>query len=364
MPAQLFSLRTADPDGEAGLRDNMTPDLSAPSQGAFLDANGAAVGDTIELSHFHTVHLEHPAEEGCIAARKVSVPPVVLADPHEQAASLAITTPAGFTAQLNLADLPVHPSVLPSPFRDEIVGSSGAKLIFPVIAERFESEDEFMSFVHALRDWIAAKPPFHEDGMEDKLALRALFWPSHPDEGLFGTPDANCKDRLFYGDRAVAKHLLDPFISEYKTSLILIRSALRGGAGGSPGYSAWASIAESPGEHWQAIGLHEIGHALGLGDEYLDAQRETEHPDQLEPNISSAARADQAPWHARITVDGALAPSHPVTAPDLPQPGVIGTFQGARYRKDLYRPTARCLMRETTSDFCPICQDQIRAMLA
>jgi hypothetical protein len=364
MPAQLFSLRMADPDGDEGLRDNMTQAEGPVSQGTFVNEAGDAVGDAIDVPHFDSVHLEHPGEDGSIAARKVAVAPAFLAEPHDAAASLAIATPSGFVAQVNLADLPVHPAVLPAPFRDEIIGSAGARLIFPVIAERFESEDEIMSFVHALRDWIVSKPPFDKDGFGDRLALRALFWPSHPDDGLFGTDDSQCKDRLFYGDRVVAKHLLDPFIGGAPTSLILINSQLRGGAGGSPGYSAWASIKEDPGEHWQAIGLHEIGHALGLGDEYLDAQRQNEHPAQLEPNISAAARADQAPWHARITVDGALAPSHPDDAPDLPMPGVIGTFQGARYRSDLYRATARCLMRETTSDFCDICQDHIRAVLA
>jgi hypothetical protein len=370
MPAQLFSLRMTDPHGEDGLRDAMArgPVAEQPlgpfSEGTFIDGDGAAVGDAFALSHFDTAHLEHPGEDGAIAARKVIVPPVFVAEPHSAAAGLAIATPSGFTATVNLADLPSHPASLPAPFRDEIIGSPDARLVFPVVAERFEDEDEFMGYVHALRDWIASKPPFNAADMAGKLALRALFWPSHPDEGLFGTDDSQCKDRLFYGDRVVAKHLLDPYVGSAPTSLILIRSGLRGGAGGSPGYSAWASIKEEGGEHWQAIGLHEIGHALGLGDEYLDAQRQNEHPATLEPNISAAARADQAPWKGRITVDGALAPSHAADAPDLPMPGVIGTFQGARYRSDYYRATARCLMRETVSDFCPICQDHIRAVLA
>jgi hypothetical protein len=363
MPEQLFSLRTADPNGDEGLRDNMHCDLGPFSQGTFVDENGAAIGGAIDVPHFDSVHLEHPVEGGDMAARQVVVPPVIVADPHAQAAALAIATPSGAVHQLNLADLPVHPAVLPAPFREEIVGPAGARFVFPVIAERFEDANEFMTFVSSLRDWIVSKPPFNEPHVGGQLALRALFWPSHPDEGLFGTDDGECRDRLFYGDRVVAKQLLDPFLGAVPASLILINSTLRGGAGGSPGYSAWASIAEAPGEDWQAIGLHEIGHALGLGDEYLDPNRQNEHPAALEPNISAAARADQAPWRERISVDGALAPSHPIGAPELP-PGAIGTFQGARYRSDLFRATARCLMRETTSDFCPICQDHIRAILA
>jgi hypothetical protein len=363
MPAQLFSLRMTDPDGDEGLRDNMAQAHGPVSQGTFVDENGDALGDAIELPHFDTVHLEHPAEDGDMASRRVVVPPAFVAEPHDAAAGLAIVTPSGFTAQVNLADLPVHPAVLPPPARDEIIGSPGARLVFPVIAERFESEDQFMALVHGLRDWIVAKPPFNANGLGDQLALRALFWPSHPDVGLFGTDDSQCKDRLFYGDRVVAKQLLDPFLGAARASLILINSGVRGGAGGSPGYSAWASIAEAKFEHWQAVGLHEIGHALGLGDEYLDAQRQSEDPAMLEPNISREKRADQAPWRTRITVDGAGAPSHPTGAPEVP-PGAIGTFQGARYRTDFYRATAHCLMRETTSDFCPICQDHIRAVLA
>ncbi|MBV9882851.1 MAG: hypothetical protein JO276_07580 [Sphingomonadaceae bacterium] len=362
MPEQLLSLRNVDPQGDGGLRDAMHRDFGPFSQGTFVDGSGAAVGEPIDVPHFDAVHLEHPDDDGAMAARQVVVPPVVVADPHAAATSLAIATPSGAVHQLNLADLPSHPAVLPPPVRDKLFGSAGARLVFPVIAERFESEDQFLALVEGLRAWIVSKPPFNQDGVGDQLALRALFWPSHPDVGLFGTGDSQCRDRLFFGDRVVAKRLLDPFIGAAPASLILINSTVRGGAGGSPGYSAWASIAEAPFEHWQAVGLHEIGHALGLGDEYLDAQRQNENPATLEPNISAAPRADQSPWRARINVDGTLAPSHPTGAPEVP-PGAIGTFQGARYRTDRYRATAHCLMRETTSDFCPICQDHIRAVL-
>jgi hypothetical protein len=363
MPAQLFSLRMADPAGDEGLRDNMVHVPGGPvSQATFVGENGEALGEPVELGHFDSVHLEHPGEDGAIDSRKVAVPPVFTAEPHDAATGLAIATPSGFVAQILLTDLPTHPASLPAP-QVITIGPEDAAFVFPVVAERFEHLNQFLTRVQELRDWIIARPPFNEDAVRDRFALRALFWPSDPKEGLFATNDAQCNNRLFFGDRAAAKQLLKPWLDGDKPNLILINSEIRGGAGGVPGFSAWTSTKAEGGEDWQAVGLHEIGHAFGLGDEYLDESRQAANPTTLEPNVSRAARADQTPWHSLINVAGTLSPSHPAGTQDTASADTIGTFQGARYRTDLYRPMAHCLMRETTSDFCTICQKQIRTAL-
>jgi hypothetical protein len=37
----------------------------------------------------------------------------------------------------------------------------------------------------------------------------------------------------------------------------------------------------------------------------------------------------------------------------------IGTFQGAHYSEDVYRPVMTCLMRNTRAQFCVVCQGAI-----
>ena len=66
-----------------------------------------------------------------------------------------------------------------------------------------------------------------------------------------------------------------------------------------------------------------------------------------------------------------VTPGHPgrPTCPagvDPPVPlGVVGTFEGARYKaRGRYRPTAECLMQRTDRPFCAVCQQVIADVLA
>ncbi|HKR25712.1 MAG TPA: M64 family metallopeptidase [Allosphingosinicella sp.] len=367
MAGQLVSLRGMDWHAPARVRGLAAEEAAAgsalpPGTGVWRDENGEIVGDPVEIGEPETIHLEYPGEDGRFGWSEVTVPPVISAEIHTRAASLAIATTRG-VAELPVAGLALSPSALPPPQTDT-VGPEGAAFLFPVISERFEHWEDFIAKVRDLRGWIVGKPPFNEAAVGERLALKALFWPSDPINGLFGTDDGQSQNgRLFYGDRVLAKQLIDPWIDPGRPSLVLINSNVRGGAGGVPGYSAWTSVRAAPLEPWQAVGLHEIGHALGLADEYLDNQRVGEFKPDLEPNVTREARADQTPWAAKITVPGDAAPSHPALLPGGPHPGVIGTFRGARYRPDHYRPMAHCLMRETGADFCTICQDHIRAVI-
>lgn len=219
-----------------------------------------------------------------------------------------------------------------------------------------------MDAVIQLRSWILKQPPFDDAAIGGKLAFDAHYWPSDPDNGLFGTDDSkNQNQRLFYGDRELARRQLALWVGT-GVSLILINSTLRGGAGGQPGYSAWSSITAAPGEHWEAIGLHEVGHGLGLADEYLDDQRAGEWPQHFEPNVSANPRPSQTPWAALANVGDAPAPTA-ATDDAIVAQGTIGTFKGARYRPDLYRSSATCLMRQTNEPFCAACAAHIRVQL-
>ena len=239
-------------------------------------------------------------------------------------------------------------------------GPAEAAFAVPVFSERFTDQADFAAHVQGLRDWVVTQPPFDDPAVAARLAFDAHFWASDPVNGLFQTDDSKCQPggRLFYGDRALAQQLLAPFIGDATVSLILINSTFRGGGGGPPGYSAWTSITSAPGERWEAVCLHEVGHGLGLADEYLDPAHAGEFPAHLEPNISADPQPGAAPWATLATLPNDPAPSFGLDAGASPA-RAVGTFQGARYRTDLYRGAQTCLMLDTREPFCLVCQSHI-----
>jgi hypothetical protein len=151
-----------------------------------------------------------------------------------------------------------------------------------------------------------------------------------------------------------------------KYGLVLINSGVRGGAGGmaKEGYPAWASITACPGETWQAVALHEIGHALGLADEYQDSRLAGQQR-RGEPNCSATKLGHDVPWAfpagTHIYTHAEQAGMSRNGPPGLDH---VGLFEGARYRPDYYRASLDCLMHHTDClRFCNVCRAAIRAKL-
>ena len=147
--------------------------------------------------------------------------------------------------------------------------------------------------------------------------------------------------------------------------MVLINRNIRGGAGGSKDRPAWVTTTSGPNESWQAVALHELGHSFGLADEYTNSAQPVPEPTPLEPNVTDRRNATRAPWAAMVTPGF---PHDPTCAAGVRPPaplGVVGTFEGARYReRGRFRPTAECLMDRTDRLFCPVCQAHIRKVLA
>lgn len=260
--------------------------------------------------------------------------------------------------------------------------SRTARFVFPVFAERFTDPAPFFAAVDALYQWIMALEPFRADGMPEIFALHGYYWTTDPQRGQFNATDngydcASAATRpavTFSGSNPDAKAALGHLMLGGKYGLVLINSSIRGGAGGlaREGYPAWASITACPGERWEAVALHEIAHALGLADEYLDSRLQVEKWDR-EPNC--AAPGDAVPWQTEMSppFDGltniySLADQAILGRPGgRPDPGrdFVALFQGARYRSDYFRPSSDCLMRNTRClRFCRICQRAIKARMS
>lgn len=263
------------------------------------------------------------------------------------------------------------------PEGDKRFYAEAAEFVFPVFAERFTDADRFFAFVDSLYHWIMQLAPFNAPGMDQRFALHGYYWTTDLSVGQFNTRDISYNCALahlnpavtFNGNNANARAALGHLMLEGRYGLVLIDSGVRGGAGGmaKQRYPAWASVAACPGEAWQAVALHEIGHALGLSDEYLDSQRQGEKRDE-EPNCATSHQAGDVPWafpggaHVFTLADQAQI-GHAGGLP-VPAPGTVGLFQGARYRSDYFRPSLNCLMRQTDClRFCQVCQEAIRAKL-
>ena len=327
-------------------------------------ADGSATGAPIELHVPDSLLLESPSADGRLRYTDIPSSLSFSDDPPEGAVALRLsldrrTRRIPRTALAAQAAGPL-PTPLTTPF-----GDPGATFLVPVFSERFADEAAFLAKVRELHAFIMGQKPFDREPAKSGIGLVAHFWPSDPVSGLFATTDDKSQDeRLFFGDRVLAKTLLDPFIRDARVSLILIHSTKRGGAGGVPGYSAWTSITPGQHERWEAVCLHEIGHGLGLADEYLDVLRENEDPDKLEPNVSDKARPSLTPWHAVSNQPDDREPSFPLLGQDGAPVDAVGTFQGARYRRDIYRSSLNCLMRDTRHGFCIACQKHIEKVLS
>jgi hypothetical protein len=182
---------------------------------------------------------------------------------------------------------------------------------------------------------------------------------------LFGATDDRRQDRVLYGDEATVVSFVQASGVASAKTLVLINSAFRAGAGGFDSRRpSWCTDTSAPGERWEDVALHELGHAFGLADEYEDASGATPEPDPLEPNVTAEPDAQLCPWVGLVTVRPPPAPTRQSGVNDALPDTAVGTFEGARYRPEgRYRPSPNCRMRVTTAAFCPVCADHIRRQL-
>lgn len=170
-------------------------------------------------------------------------------------------------------------------------------------------------------------------------------------------------------------NVLNAQVPNWDQALVLINSPIRAGSGGQ------IATASRGGFDWMDVVIHEMGHsAFGLADEYEYwsgcSSGETDrnnHPavEPSEPNVTIDSNRATIKWASFInaatpmptTNNGNCAQcdsqANPVAA------NTVGAFEGAHYYHcDAFRPVFTCKMRSTTAAFCPVCEAQIRAVLA
>lgn len=345
------------PYGEAGLDLERAADEGRLTL-RFRNAAGATVAER-DAWPPPTLIFEHSDGAGGMGWSSAPLPLDISQDVPEDAASVELLSDGVTIAQANTPVMAA--GAIPPPHRSEAI-RDGSGWHLRIISERFPSADRFFA---ACRDLVARMKevrPF--DRTELNWRVTAHFWPSSGPGGLFQTFDPPPNDRRVFGrDQVLAKAFLDSR-GDRDMGLVLVDSTRRGGAGGvGEFWPSWSTIVNEPGETWQDVTLHELGHAFGLADEYEQSDLTTDEPVPLERNVAKGFSSLPAPWAAMINV-----PPPPPTS-GLAQPpggwpvGTVGTFKGARYRGDRFRPSPRCRMRLANDEFCPVCAALIAAEL-
>lgn len=329
----------------------------------WLDATRSVLTDWQDIGQPQTVMVEHSLDSEAPEWSAIPLIPSFEMEIPENGAFLAINL--GLAETILARDTVEIGPNLAAP-RVTTLGSPNAQFRLAVIAERFASTAEFDAHCSELSTYFQSLEPFNAALVAGTVAIDFLFWQSDEISGLFGTDDGKMCGDLFYGNREKAKSSLSPWLANRQVSLILINSTKRGGAGGTPGWSAWAS---SGSPDWKEVCGHEVGHGCHLADEYQTSGPNITYDRQ--PNVSDQAAPSATPWgkrvNTRVNVGDSPAPSHDgdeVSADDLSK---VGTFRGAFYdATKWFRPTATCLMRTTApgSKFCIVCNDAITEFLA
>ena len=338
----------------------------APSVGAapgsvmihLLDAERTPLGPPVELELAAPALVEIPSGAAGFDWIRARAPVSLPLDEAPEAAAFVRATAAGVL----LAELPLAEAAAasPQPPADRRIFNPAGDWTLLLVSEMFDRADPYFAACEQLHQFFLAQPPFSDPAVAAHLRMEALFWPSGG-QGLF---NSRVNGRLVSGDNDLVRRFVKKSGARPKLTVVLVNRPVRGGAGGTRDRPAWVTVTSAANERWEAVALHELGHSFGLADEYDDAAQTTPEPNPLEPNVTARRRGAEAPWAAACTPGLIHDPT--VNSAGLPAvpAGTVGTFEGARYRKQgRYRPTANCLMRATNQPFCAVCQQVIRKVL-
>ena len=260
-----------------------------------------------------------------------------------------------------------------------------------VIAEGYTNAQlsDFADHADEFAAFLFATPPFDvnfsainiyrvdvrsDDSGTDDPAACAEGTGAMVDTYFDGTLCTSGVHRLLTVNSVTAEAVADAEVPEWDQVLVIVNSAIHGGAGGS---IAVTSVAGT----WELIAIHEFGHSgFDLADEYdyflgcgvdVSPARDN-HPgaEPSEPNVTIETDPALIKWKDLIlgsttvptTENGDCSVCDPQ---DDPFPGldVVGLYEGADYYHcDAYRPVFRCMMRDFDR-FCPVCTRQILTIL-
>lgn len=324
-----------------------------------LDAEARTVGGVVEVDAPEALPVEGRGEGGTPRWAFAAGP-----------LSLSLDVPDG-TETIRVEAEGTAPTMIPlNRVRSQSARAPDAVRRFPdlpvrwtlaVVSERFTDAEAFFERCASLSAFVQNEPAFGDAGVS--FGITGLFWASPSGETLFGASDDMIQGRILQGDGALVRQFVAAAGIAPKKMVVLINSAHRAGAGGfARDIPSWTTISADLPERWEGIALHELGHAFGLADEY-DSAFNLAEPSPLEPNVSRQPDPDATAWAHLCTAHAPPVPTGLIGAEGQHDLDTIGTFQGARYRPDRFRPSPNCRMRMTTAAFCGVCRAHIRREL-
>ena len=177
--------------------------------------------------------------------------------------------------------------------------------------------------------------------------------------------------RLLLVNTTTVVNVLSAQVPQWHQALVIVNSAIWGGAGGTIGTTSKAA-------GWEGIAIHEMGHsAFGLADEYeywagcgIDTtQNVYTGPEPMQPNITAESNRATIKWGDRIAASTPVPTTSNAdctqcdTQPSPVPAGTVGAFEGAGYfHCGLFRPEFDCMMRNLTG-FCAVCRHRITQTL-
>lgn len=177
--------------------------------------------------------------------------------------------------------------------------------------------------------------------------------------------------RLLLVDGGTVQNVVNAQVLQWHQIIVIVNSSIWGGSGGSIATTSTAT-------GWENIAIHELGHVLGLADEYeywrgcgIDTNRNNyAGGEPSDPNVTIDTNRNTIKWRNLIlattpipttsNADCTQCDSQPSPVPT----GTVGLFEGARYYHcGIYRPEFNCMMRNL-SPFCAVCCQSIRQQLS
>lgn len=169
--------------------------------------------------------------------------------------------------------------------------------------------------------------------------------------------------RLLTVDHAAVINVATDLVPGWDAIVVIVNHQEYGGSGSEANGTAVYSL------HLLSvnIALHELGHVLGLADEYDDLGGTYVGAEPSEPNVTTSITADK--WSAQVTASALPTLENATCTPRAgsvidPEPGAIGLYEGGkRYACGIYSPAFTCMMRDNTRAFCAVCEAHLRDRL-